>query len=69
MFLNSEQIQKLKTIFATAGLNNSDFNSNNEDREYSYYRINDPNSFRFQIRQSIQGALFADVFCEPYTHI
>lgn len=36
MFLNSEQIQKLKTIFATAGLNNSDFNSNNEDREYSY---------------------------------
>lgn len=68
MFLNSEQIQKLKTIFATAGLNNSDFNSNNEDREYSYYRINDPNSFRFQIRQSIQGALFADVFCEPYTY-
>lgn len=65
MFLNSEQIQKLKIVFATAGLNNSDFNSNNEDLEYSYYRINDPNSVRFQIRQSIQGALFADVFCEP----
>ena len=30
MFLNSAQIQELKAIFASVGINNSDFNYNNQ---------------------------------------
>ena len=69
MFLNLEQIQELKAIFANVGINNSDFNYSNRELEFSYYKITDQNSYRFQIRKSIQGALFADVYCEPYTYM
>ena len=69
MFLNSAQIQELKAIFASIGINNSDFNYNNQELEFVYYKITDPKAYRFQIRKSIQGALFADVYCEPYTYM
>ena len=69
MFLNSAQIQELKAIFASVGINNSDFNYNNHELEFSYYKITDPKAYRFQIRSSIQGALFADVYCEPYSYM
>lgn len=69
MFLNSAQIQELKAIFANIGINNSDFNYNNQESEFVYYKLTDHKAFRFQIRKSIQGALFADVYCEPYTYM
>ena len=69
MFLNSAQIQELKAIFASIGINNSDFNYNNQEFEFVYYKITDDKAYRFQIRKSIQGALFADVYCEPYTYM
>lgn len=69
MFLNSAQIQELKAIFANIGINNSDFNYNNQESEFVYYKLTDNKAYRFQIRKSIQGALFADVYCEPYTYM
>lgn len=69
MFLNSAQIQELKAIFANIGINNSDFNYNNQESEFVYYKLTDHKAYRFQIRKSIQGALFADVYCEPYTYM
>lgn len=69
MFLNSAQIQELKVIFANIGINNSDFNYNNQELEFVYYKITDHKAYRFQIRKSIQGALFADVYCKPYTYM
>ena len=37
MFLNSAQIQELKAIFASIGINNSDFNYNNQELEFVYH--------------------------------
>ena len=68
MFLNASQIQELYTIFAIAGLNSFDFQYYNDSREFGYYYINDPDNIRLQIRKSIYGASFGDVFCMPYTY-
>jgi hypothetical protein len=68
MFLNSSQIQELYTIFAIAGLNSYDFQYYNDSREFGYYYINDPDNIRLQIRGSIYGASFGDIFCKPYTY-
>lgn len=67
MFLNSDQIQEITNLFSQIGLNKAEFNYTNTDKEFAYYKISDPETYRYQIRTSIQGARFGDVFCTPYT--
>lgn len=67
MFLNSDQIQEITNLFSQIGLNKAEFNYTNTDDEFAYYKISDPQTYRYQIRASIQGARFGDVFCTPYT--
>lgn len=67
MFLNSDQIQEITNLFSQIGLNKAEFNYTNMDNEFAYYKISDPQTYRYQIRASIQGARFGDVFCTPYT--
>ena len=67
MFLNSDQIQEITNLFSQIGLNKAEFNYTNSDKEFVYFKISDPETYRYQIRTSIQGALFGDVFCTPYT--
>lgn len=67
MFLNSDQIQEITNIFSQIGLNKAEFNYTNSDKEFAYFKISDPKTYRYQIRTSIQGARFGDVFCTPYT--
>ena len=68
MFLNSSQIQELYAIFTIAGLNIRDFQFYNNSREFGCCYIDDPDNIRLQIRKSIYGAVFGDVFCMPYTY-
>lgn len=67
MFLNSDQIQEITNLFSQIGLNKAEFNYTNSDKEFAYFKISDPETYRYQIRTSIQGARFGDVFCTPYT--
>lgn len=67
MFLNSDQIQEITNLFSQIGLNKAEFNYTNTNNEFAYYKISDPKTYRYQIRTSIQGARFGDVFCTPYT--
>lgn len=67
MFLNSNQIQEITNLFSQIGLNKAEFNYTNSDKEFAYFKISDPETYRYQIRTSIQGARFGDVFCTPYT--
>lgn len=67
MFLNSVQIQEITNLFSQIGLNKAEFNYTNSDKEFAYFKISDPETYRYQIRTSIQGARFGDVFCTPYT--
>lgn len=67
MFLNSDQIQEITNLFSQIGLNKAEFNYTNTDTEFAYFKISDPKTYRYQIRASIQGARFGDVFCTPYT--
>ena len=67
MFLNSNQIQEITNLFSQIGLNKAEFNYTNSDKEFAYFKISDPETYRYQIRTSIQGDRFGDVFCTPYT--
>ena len=69
MFLNPDQIEELKNVFFAQGLNCNEFNFNNDELGFSYYKITDSLSYRFQICKTIQGALFGDIYCEPYTYM
>ena len=68
MFLNEKQITKVESVFMEAGLNKNDFVCHNGEIEIVFHNVLDP-TYRFQIKESIQGANFGDVFCEPYTYI
>lgn len=69
MFLNPSQIEELKNVFSAQGLNCNEFKFNNDELGFSYYKITDSRSYRFQICKTIQGALFGDIYCEPYTYM
>lgn len=66
MFLDTNQINELINVFLSTGLNINDFNYTN-DNCFEYYRILDKNH-RFNVRKSIYGYSFCDVYCNPYTY-
>ncbi len=68
MLLSNEQIKEIESIFISEGLKNDSFQSYNNELEYLYKNRNEQ-TIRFEIKETIQSALFADVYCEPYTYI
>lgn len=67
MKLTTEQTRLLEDTFTKAGLPVSNLNYKEIFKEiYFVHKIE--STYRFQIRDSIQGDLFCDVFCEPYTY-
>ncbi len=67
MLLSDRQIQELKNVIVQSGLdiNSFEFEFDGSDI-FILHKVE--TSFSFQIRPTIQGALMADVFCQPYTY-
>lgn len=68
MVLNGFQIEILKSSLIKAGLNIDDFCVHSNDVKVCFCHRLDPSAYRFEVRESIQGASLADVFCQPYTY-
>lgn len=66
MFLDTNQINELINVFLSTGLNINYFSYTN-DKCFEYYRTLDKNH-RFNVRKSIYGYSFCDVYCNPYTY-
>lgn len=68
MNLNDDQKQMLYQAFGRYGLMQQQFEILENDYEICFVHKVE-SSYRFQIKDSIQNAKFADVYCEPYTYL
>lgn len=68
MVLSEHQIKKLELSLIKVGLNIEDFCLRSDDSEVHFFHHLDPSAYSFLVRETIQNARLADVFCEPYTY-
>lgn len=68
MLLNEEQISAIQAMIISNGFDEKTLHKHIAENIYAlFYHLNQ--NYRFEIRNTIQSAQFADVYCEPYSYM